>query len=91
MKNNEIDMKTLVGSKFGDLSDGDKVTVLSKYTGIYFGTENGIEVEKPTKIGEYECTIDFEDSISIPGRYIVTENESYCIVDNECVFYKTNE
>ena len=88
----KIDMRTLKGKRFGDLPEPIKTKLLTSYTSIYYGTYfDGIELKEPIIPGEYNCTIDYEDNISIAGKCIVTPYETVYKIDDNTVFYCTTD
>lgn len=88
----KINITDLKGKRFGDLPEDIQEKILTSYTGIYFGTDlDGIELKGPIIPGEYKCTIDYENKISIAGKCIVTIDEVVYKIDDDAVFICTTD
>lgn len=77
----------LVGRKYGDLSTELQEEVRRMIVGSYFGMENGIELKAPTKIGQYDITVDLDNGLSVAGTYTVSDDEVVTAINDDGVFY----
>lgn len=65
-------MRSVLGMKWNQLTDKEQEQLLS----------NAFPSEK-----EGNCIIDLTEELSVAGRVVVTEEESYIEIDNEAIIY----
>ena len=81
----------MIGRTYGSFTAEEQRQIDSMISGAYYGTVDGIDNDRPSKIGEYQITLDLNNGLSVAGTLSVSEDEVVEYINDNGIFYNPAE
>ena len=82
-----MNKETMIGRTYGSFIAKEQRQIDSMISGVYYGTVDGIDNDRPSEIGEYQITLDLNNGLSVAGTLSITEDEVIEYINDDGIFY----
>lgn len=82
-----MNKETMIGRTYESFTAEEQRKIDSMISGAYYGTVDGVDNDRPSRIGEYQITLDLNNGLSVAGTLSITEDEIIEYINDDGIFY----